>query len=78
MIMTWIEFYLGGAALGILVAVILIIRAVGRTVGEYCSGADWVRKETRTKMVWSIIGASLLLPVTGAMFGGFLYLVLQQ
>ena len=78
MIMTWTEFYLGGAALGILVAVLLIIRAVGRTVGEYRSGADWVRKETRTKMVWSIVGASLLLPVTGVMFGGLLYLMLQQ
>ena len=72
--MAWLEFYLGGAALGILVAVLLIIRAVG----EYRSGADWVRKETRTKMVWSIVGASLLLPVTGVLFGGLLYLMLQQ
>jgi hypothetical protein len=72
--MAWLEFYVGGAALGVLVAVLLIIRAVE----EYHSGADWVRKETRTKMIWSIVGASLLLPVTGVILAGLLYLVLRQ
>jgi hypothetical protein len=71
--MVWIEFYLGGAALGVLVAVLLIIRAVE----EYHSGADWVRKETRIRMIWSIVGAALLLPVTGVIFAGLLYLVLR-
>jgi phosphate/sulfate permease len=71
--MVWIEFYLGGAALGVLVALLLTIRAVE----EYYSGADWVRKETRIKMIWSIVGSALLLPVTGVIFAGLLYLVLR-
>jgi phosphate/sulfate permease len=73
MIMAWIEFYLVGAAVGVLVAVLLVIRAVE----EYNSGADWVRKEARAKMVWSIVGAVLFLPVTGVIFAGLLYLVLR-
>ena len=71
--MAWLEFYLGGAALGILAAVLLVIRAVE----EYNSSADWAREETRTKMVWSIVGAAFLLPVMGVIFAGLLYLVLR-
>jgi hypothetical protein len=71
--MAWIEFYLIGAGLGFLVAILLIIRAVE----EYYSSADWVRKKTRTSMIWSIVGASLLLPFTGVIFAGLLYMVLR-
>jgi len=71
--MVWLEFYLAGAAVGVLVAVLLVIRAIE----EYSSSADWVRKETRAKMVWSIVGAAFLLPVTGVIFAGLLYLVLR-
>ena len=71
--MVWLEFYMAGAAVGVLVAVLLIIKAIE----EYSSSADWVRKETRTKMVWSIVGAAFLLPVTGVIFAGLLYLVLR-
>ena len=74
--MVWLEFYLAGAAVGVLVAVRLIIKAIE----EYYSSADWAREEIRLKMVWSIVSfaaAAFLLPVVGVIVAGLLYLVLR-
>tara|TARA_R100000306_G_C4301146_1_gene105170 strand:+ start:370 stop:621 length:252 start_codon:yes stop_codon:yes gene_type:complete len=64
----WHVWYLVGAGAGFAAALIIIVLAARRLRDENTA-------EARSNMIWSTVGALLMMPLSGVMVAGLIYMV---